>query len=113
VNKPTHVPLKLLITFLILIFLVVIWVLDAGCPFYRVAGIPCPGCGMSRALISACRLDFRTAFAWHPMFWALPLLYLFFLFDFRPFRLSWLNLTVLLIIGTCFAAVYVIRLKNG
>lgn len=38
------------------------------CPFLHIFGIPCPGCGMTRALISAVRLDFKEAFHYHPLF---------------------------------------------
>lgn len=45
-----------------------------GCPFYYFTGIPCPGCGTSRALMSLARLDFTAAFYFHPMVFFLPLL---------------------------------------
>lgn len=38
------------------------------CPFLYFFGIPCPGCGMTRALIAAARLDFKAAFYYHPLF---------------------------------------------
>lgn len=38
------------------------------CPFLYFFGIPCPGCGMTRALIAAARLDFKEAFYYHPLF---------------------------------------------
>lgn len=45
--------------------------LDVGCVFRRITGIPCPGCGMTRAHLAALRLDFRGAFYYHPL-WFLP-----------------------------------------
>lgn len=60
----------------------VILLLDAGCPFRHLTGIPCPGCGMTRAYLSALRLDFAGAFRMHPL-WPLPVpLFLFTVF--RP-----------------------------
>lgn len=38
-----------------------------GCPIKFLTGISCPGCGMTRALVSALRLDFRQAFSYHPL----------------------------------------------
>lgn len=38
------------------------------CPFLHFFGIPCPGCGMTRALLSAVRFDFREAFYYHPLY---------------------------------------------
>ena len=34
-----------------------------NCPIKYLIGVPCPGCGLSRALAALLRLDFRTAFA--------------------------------------------------
>lgn len=41
------------------------------CPFLYFFGIPCPGCGMTRALIAAARLDFKAAFYYHPLFFVI------------------------------------------
>ena len=38
------------------------------CPFLCFFGVPCPGCGMTRALIAAAGLDFKAAFYYHPLF---------------------------------------------
>lgn len=37
------------------------------CPFYSITGIPCPGCGMTRAFLAAVRMDWRQALRWNPM----------------------------------------------
>ena len=42
---------------LILIF-VFAWAVCFGCAVYRLLGVPCPGCGMTRAWLQALRLDF-------------------------------------------------------
>ena len=46
------------------------WFTD--CPFRFFFGISCPGCGMTRALLAALRLDFAAAFSYHPLFFLLP-----------------------------------------
>ena len=43
-----------------------------GCPIRALCGIPCPGCGLSRAWLCALRLDLAGAFAYHPLFWLIP-----------------------------------------
>ena len=43
-------------------------VLFYRCPFRLLTGIDCPGCGLTRAFLSAFRLDFRAAFRYHPLF---------------------------------------------
>lgn len=72
---------KLILTAAYLGLLTVLYFLGAQCIFLSVLGIPCPGCGMSRAMLAALRLDFAAAFQYHLMFWSMPLLYLYFLFD--------------------------------
>ena len=43
------------------------------CPLLHLTGIPCAGCGMTRALFAFFHGDFAAAFRCHPLF-ALPLL---------------------------------------
>ena len=43
-----------------------------NCPIKYLTGVPCPGCGLSRALAALLRLDFRTALRFHPMVFVLP-----------------------------------------
>lgn len=45
------------------------------CPIYTVTGLYCPGCGVSRMLLSLLRFDFAAAFRYNPAVMAsLPLL---------------------------------------
>ena len=46
--------------------------LGIGCPIKFLTGISCPGCGMTRAWLSALHLHFAEAFAYHPLFWLVP-----------------------------------------
>lgn len=50
-----------------------LYLLDIGCVFRLMTGIPCPGCGMTRAWLAALRFDFSAAIAYHPLFWAVPI----------------------------------------
>lgn len=47
-------------------------ILGIGCPIRHFTGIPCAGCGMTRAILSALRLNFHQAFYYHPLFWMVP-----------------------------------------
>ena len=47
-------------------------------------GVPCPGCGLSRALAALLRLDFWTALRFHPMVFVLPPVVLYVLFGKKP-----------------------------
>ena len=44
-----------------------------GCPIEGFTGWCCPICGMTRAWIAFLSLDLVDAFAYHPLFWCVPL----------------------------------------
>lgn len=53
----------------------VIWglFLPVKCPIRWLTGISCPGCGIKRALISVCKLDFARAWYYNPViFYLIP-----------------------------------------
>ena len=77
---------KLLITVLVFVFVVLLYFSPISCPILSLTGVRCFGCGMTRALLSALRLDFAAAFSYHFMFPSLPLLYLCFLRDGKLFK---------------------------
>ena len=74
-----------------LALIVAMYLLKLPCPFQYIFGIDCPGCGMTRAYISLLRLDLGRAFAYHGMFWSVPVLGLVYLFDGKLFKPKWLN----------------------
>ncbi len=43
-----------------------------GCPIRFLTGVSCPGCGMTRALISAGTLHFHDASEYHPLWFLVP-----------------------------------------
>lgn len=83
-----------------------------GCPFRFFFGITCPGCGITRACVSALLLDFSAAFYFHPLWFAVPCgiccLAVFYILGRK--RLFYSTLFVL---GLAFITVYFIRLILG
>ena len=77
--------LKLGITAAYLLFVFFMYKLGIRCLFRMWLGVPCPGCGMTRALVRLLRLDFSGAWNYHPMVFFLPLMYVYFLYDGRLF----------------------------
>ena len=37
------------------------------CPFHAITGVPCPGCGSTRAALALARGDVFAAFGWNPL----------------------------------------------
>ena len=60
----------MLAALLIAVIYAVMFSCGITCPIRYVFGVSCPGCGMTRACMSALRLDFGGAFAYHPL-WVL------------------------------------------
>ena len=56
----------------VIAFYALLFAVGITCPIKFLTGISCPGCGMSRACFNALRLDFKTAFDYHPL-WILLL----------------------------------------
>lgn len=54
--------------------------LKIGCPIKYFTGISCAGCGMSRAWLSVLKLDFISAFHFHPLYFMVPIGIVVFLF---------------------------------
>lgn len=88
----------------------VFYIGNIPCIFRFATGVPCPGCGMTRAVFSLITLDFPSAAFYHPMVFFLPVLFLFIWKDGRLFRSKRINLIVLISIGVLFLAAYFIRL---
>lgn len=52
--------------FLLLLLFCIVFIFDYHCPFRLITGIYCPGCGMSRALISLFQGDLQSSWSYHP-----------------------------------------------
>ncbi|MCL2072055.1 MAG: DUF2752 domain-containing protein [Oscillospiraceae bacterium] len=50
------------------------------CIFKVSLGLPCPGCGLTRAFGAFSRLQLGEAFWWHPLFWYIPVMLSVFVF---------------------------------
>ena len=81
---------------------------STGCPVKYFLGIACPGCGMTRAWLAVLRLDFATAFAYHPLFSLGAIIVFAILFhpwiNFKKWR--WVGIILIIL----FLTVYVLRL---
>ena len=81
-----QLPLKVGILLGYGIFALLMYRLGVSCLFLRWFSVPCPGCGMTRALVRLLHLDFEGAFFYHPMVFFLPIMVISFLFSGRLFK---------------------------
>ena len=107
---PKRLGIKLLILGVCSLLLLIWLYIDGFCPIRRLVGIPCPTCGMSRAWLAALRLDLVSAFRFHPMFWSVPILILFPMYDGHLFSKEKRNGLVLFLLLAAYFVCYALRL---
>lgn len=96
--------------YILLFLLIAVFYLYFGCPAKLITGVSCPGCGMTRALISLISLDFHKAIEYHPLVILMPLMIPVVLFSKRiPQKLFKLIISVFLIL---LLIVYIIRMSQ-
>lgn len=105
-----NVKQKIYGTAFILLVVVIYYITKVKCPILTLTGIKCLGCGMTRAVISAIKLDFKAAFSYHYMFWSIPLIYLIFLFDGRIFKKKCLNVILYILLSSGFVINWIIHI---
>jgi len=82
------------------------------CPIKFITGISCPGCGMTRACLSALRFDFASAFYYHPLWIGVIPVSALLLFLHQKKRNKAFNVC-LVAIGAMMIFVYLYRMING
>lgn len=86
--------------------------LGSACPAYLIFGIPCPGCGMTRAWISLFSGDITKAFYFHPAFLAAAIIAVcVILSEIKPkFKKSKVITAIYLVLCVAFLATYIYRM---
>ncbi|MBQ8031222.1 MAG: DUF2752 domain-containing protein [Butyrivibrio sp.] len=88
----------------------ILYVAGIGCPIKYLTGVSCMGCGMTRAYLSLLRLDFASAFRYHPLFPIPAIAAVLFLFK---SRISQKIVKVLLFTTiVLFSIIYLLRILN-
>jgi hypothetical protein len=61
------------------VYMVLAWLITKStCIFMVILGLPCPGCGLTRAFAALFRLQLGAALWWHPLFWLIPVMLIVF-----------------------------------
>lgn len=96
------------------IFSISIFILlfNTKCIFKSIIGVPCPGCGLTRAWISFIKGTISEAFYWHPLFLMIPalaiLILLYFKGSFIKYR-RYILIAIVTIVGL-YIIVYIVRM---
>ena len=73
--------LKIILTILYVLYALVLYYFEIGCPYRFFFGVKCMGCGLTTAYIFAFKFDFISAFQSHFMFLTIPIIYCYIWFD--------------------------------
>ncbi len=96
--------------FAVLCFIILILGDGVLCQFRVIFGMPCPGCGMTRAFLSVLHGQWQQAFFYHPL-WPLVILLAGLYFVSIVLGKDWFrNQTFLIIIFVIFVGTYLIRM---
>lgn len=96
------------LAFSVVLIYIIMQFLGITCPIKFLTGISCAGCGMTRAFISLLKLDFSSAFYFHPLFF-MPFVAII-IFLFRKYLPKWFLKISFIIILSSFIIVYFIRM---
>ena len=105
-----NVKAKIIATLAFCALIVVLWIYQTPCIIKFITGIPCPSCQITRGVLAALRFDFVSAWNYHPMFWSVPIIYLYFVFDGKLIKNNFLNIGLAVIMIAVFFINWGIRL---
>lgn len=90
---------------------ILVYIKYLGCPIRHFFGVPCPGCGLSRAYLAFFSGDIGGAFACHPLFpVVVPVIFLFLHNDVFHFHIGKkASYLIAVLIITLFISVYIVR----
>lgn len=69
---------------IVVLMVAAVFLLKWKCLIKKFIGIPCPSCGLTRALRAAFKLDFHKSFSYHPLFWLIPIVIIIFIYGKKP-----------------------------
>ena len=102
---------KIIIAILYLIVVSIFYFFDLPCVFVKMFGVICPGCGMTRAWFSVIKFDFVSAFKFHSMFWSMPIIVFYLVFDGIFSKYKKINYIILSLIALGFIINWISKLN--
>ncbi|WP_100065912.1 DUF2752 domain-containing protein [Miniphocaeibacter massiliensis] len=84
----------------------ILYYLEIGCIIRYITNIPCPFCGISRAIFSSLNLNFSAALYYHPLFFIFPFYIIFLL----RYIIEKKNFNITILLSTLYILVYLLRI---
>ena len=109
ITKVKNIKEKIAFIIFYLLFVGIMNFFNQPCIFTRF-GIICPGCGITRAIKAFLSFDIIGAFSYHPMFWSIPIMLLYFWFDGHIFKIKYVDKIIFWIIVIGFAINWIVKL---
>ena len=110
-------PFKFLFKYRIIILAFMIYLVTTNtflhecCPFEIIFGIPCPSCGITRALLKFISFDFVNAFYYHPLFLLVPFIFIVIIYkDYKFFNKIYKNNYIWISLIIIFIVTFILRL---
>lgn len=94
----------------LIVLMAILYFTGMGCLILKLTGIPCFGCGMTRACISLMQFDISMAWYYHPLSFLLPFLLVALLFAKKMPK--WLIKVIVIVVVILFIVVYFVRLSD-
>ena len=78
---------RIWLVFIIAVYFAIAYTLmkyfNISCVFTEFLGIPCPGCGMTRAFLSVLKMDVYSAVKYNVVIFFMPYVFAYIMFDFK------------------------------
>ena len=96
--------------FFVFLILILISTRQYSCPFFFITGIPCPLCGMTRAVLNLLHFNFKAAFYYHALWPLLALLPIYIIIKIKNINIyKKIENTICIAIGVLLLTYYIYR----
>lgn len=107
--------IKIILMHIVMLTALALFVMFVPCPLFALFNIPCPLCGITRAITAFFQGKFEIAWQLHPLFWLFPIAFLFLCHSrliLKKTSKKYIIYILIAIIGIAFIVTYFVRDKS-
>lgn len=101
---------SVIILLVVVMVSMIAYMFKVGCVWKNAFEVECPTCGMTRAWEAFLHGRISEAFRYHPLFFTVPIIWVYIAFDGKVFRKNSINIFILSSICISFFVVYICKL---